>query len=66
MELGPEKCLNKIFAISQLSARAVLDLMSLRFISAQYDTDLQTASALTANKWVKVLLKMAEEIVVSQ
>ena len=65
-QLGPKKFLNRIFAMSQFWPRAVVDLMSLHFISVQYDKDLQTGSALPANKWVKILLKMAEEIVRSQ
>lgn len=65
-ELGPKKCWNRSFATSQLRPRAVVDLMSLNLISVHSDKDLQTGSSLPAEKWVKILLKMAEEIVVSQ
>lgn len=65
-QLGPKKFLNRISAMSQFWPRAVVDLKSLHCISVQCDKDLQTASALPANKWVKILLKMAEEIVSSQ
>lgn len=65
-ELGPKKCWNRSFATSQLWPRAVVNIMSLHLISVHSDKDLQRPSSLPAEKEVKILLKMAEEIVVSQ
>lgn len=61
-----KKCWSRRFATSQLWPRAVVNLMSLHLISVHSDKDLQRASSLPAEKWVKILLKMAEEVVVRQ